>query len=87
MHAYVLVPKNFMKFMFATVYRVTENDFMHVLTLPRGHLLQLHRYLNDIQAVATCLAAREVLQAEGPTAWPPRSPDLTQLDFFFAWGV
>jgi hypothetical protein len=23
-----------------------------------------------------------VLSAEGPTAWPPRSPDLTPLDFF-----
>jgi hypothetical protein len=22
----------------------------------------------------------------GPTAWPPRSPDLTPLDFCFAWG-
>ena len=22
---------------------------------------------------------------DGPTAWPPRSPDLTSLDFFF-WG-
>ena len=32
-----------------------------------------------------CLAACEVLLAEGPTAWPPRSPDLTPLDFF-AWG-
>ena len=26
-HAYVLVPKNFMKFMFSTVYRVTQKDF------------------------------------------------------------
>jgi hypothetical protein len=25
------------------------------------------------------------LETGGPTAWPPRSPDLTQLDFF-AWG-
>jgi hypothetical protein len=24
-------------------------------------------------------------KAEGPTAWPPRSPDFTPLDFF-AWG-
>jgi hypothetical protein len=27
MHAYVLVPKSFMKFMFPTVYRVTQKDF------------------------------------------------------------
>ena len=26
-HAYVLVPKSFMKFMFSTVYRVTQKDF------------------------------------------------------------
>jgi len=26
-HAYVLVPKIFMKFMFSTVYRVTQKDF------------------------------------------------------------
>jgi hypothetical protein len=26
-HAYVLVPKSFMKFMFPTVYRVTQKDF------------------------------------------------------------
>ena len=58
---------------------------MHVRTLQCGHLLQLDRYLNDIQALATCLSVCELLQAEGPTAWPPRSPDLTPLDFL-AWG-
>ena len=26
-HVYVLVPKSFMKFMFSTVYRVTQKDF------------------------------------------------------------
>ena len=26
-HAYVLVPKSFMKFMFSAVYRVTQKDF------------------------------------------------------------
>jgi hypothetical protein len=26
-HAYILVPKSFMKFMFSTVYRVTQKDF------------------------------------------------------------
>jgi hypothetical protein len=26
-HTYVLVPKSFMKFMFSTVYRVTQKDF------------------------------------------------------------
>jgi len=26
-HAYVLVPKSFMQFMFSTVYRVTQKDF------------------------------------------------------------
>jgi len=60
---------------------------MHVLTLQCGRLLQLDRYctLNDIQALATCLSACEVLQAEGPTPWPSKSPDLTPLDIF-AWG-
>jgi hypothetical protein len=29
-----------------------------------------------------CLPACELLQAEGPTAWPPISLDLTPLDFF-----
>ena len=32
-----------------------------------------------------CLSACELLQVEGPTVWPPRSPDLTPLDIF-AWG-
>ena len=58
---------------------------MHVRTLQCGHLLSLDRYLNDIQALATCLCACDVLQAEGPIVWPLRSPDLTPLDFF-AWG-
>ena len=40
-HAYVLVPKNFMKFMFSTVYRVTQKDFyarplLHPLELETG---------------------------------------------------
>jgi hypothetical protein len=34
----VLVPESFMKFMFSTVYRVTQ-IFMHVRTLQCGHLL------------------------------------------------
>jgi hypothetical protein len=39
-HAYVLVPKSFMKFMFSTVYRVTQKDlYSTVRTLQRGHLL------------------------------------------------
>jgi len=37
---------------------------MHVRTLQCGHLLELDRYLNDIQALATCLSASEVLQAQ-----------------------
>jgi len=59
---------------------------MHVRTLHCGHLLYLDGCPNDIKVLATCLAARELLQAEGPTAWPPGSPDLTPLDFLFAWG-
>jgi hypothetical protein len=27
MHAYILVPKSFMKFMFSTAFRVTQKDF------------------------------------------------------------
>jgi len=27
MHAYILVPKSFVQFMFSTVYRVTQKDF------------------------------------------------------------
>jgi hypothetical protein len=38
-HAYVLVPKSFMKFMFSTVYRATKRDFMHIRTLQCGQLI------------------------------------------------
>jgi len=27
MHVYILAPKSFMKFMFSTVYRITQKDF------------------------------------------------------------
>ena len=67
-----------MKFMFPTVYRVTQKDFYarpYTTVWPPVVARQIsERY-------SSC----ELLQAEGPTAWPPRSPDLTSLDFFFAW--
>jgi len=54
MHAYVLVPKSFMKFMFSTVYRVTQNcchmrmhDFSRARACDNNDLAML-RYLENI---------------------------------------
>jgi hypothetical protein len=74
-----------MKFIFSTVYRVTQKDFYACPYTSVWAPVVARQISNDIQALATCLSARELLQAEGPTVWPPRSPDLTPLDFF-AWG-
>jgi hypothetical protein len=60
-HAYVLVPKSFMKFMFSTVYRVTQKDFYACQYTSMWAPVVARQISNDIQAVATCLSACEVL--------------------------
>jgi hypothetical protein len=35
-HAYVLLPKSFMKSEFSTMYKVTQKFFMHIRPLPPG---------------------------------------------------
>jgi hypothetical protein len=69
-----------MKFMFSTVYRVTQKDF----------------YARPYTSMWAHVVARQItkrystschvfISRGGPTAWHPRSPDLTPLDFF-TWG-
>ena len=69
-----------MKFVFSTVYGVTQKDF----------------YARPYISMWAPVVARQIskryssschvfMNRGGPTAWLPRSPDLTPLDFF-AWG-
>ena len=69
-----------MKFMFSTVYRVIQKDF----------------YARPYTSMWAPVVARQIskryssschvfVSRGGTTAWPPRSPDLTPLDFF-VWG-
>ena len=69
-----------MKFMFSTVYRVTQKDF----------------YARPYTSMWAPVVARQIskqyssschvfISREDPIVWPPRSPDLTPLDFF-VWG-
>ena len=69
-----------MKVMFSTVHRVTQKNF----------------YARPYTSMWAPVVARQIskgyssschvfISRGGPTAWPPRSPDLTQLDFF-VWG-
>jgi hypothetical protein len=69
-----------MKFMFPTVYRVTQKDFYaHPYTSMWAPVVgrQISKQYSNSRHV--------FISREGPTAWPPRSPDFTPLDFF-AWG-
>jgi len=65
--------------MFSTLYRVTQKDF----------------YARPYTSMWAPVVARQISkhfwkrifldvgsEEEGPTVWPPRSPDLTPLDFF-----
>ena len=74
-----------MKFMFSAVYRVTQKDFYASPYTSMWAPAVARQISKRYSSSCHVLAAREVLQAEGPTVWPPRSPDLTPLDFFFAW--
>jgi len=50
-----------MKFMYSTVYRVTQKDFYaHPYTSMWAHVVA-RQISNDIQALATCLSTCEVL--------------------------
>jgi hypothetical protein len=71
-----------MKFMFSTVYRVTQKDFYARPYTSMWAPVVARQISKRYSSSCHVLAAREVLQAEGPTVWPPRSPDLTPLDFF-----
>ena len=62
-----------MQFMFSTMYRVTQKDFY-----ARQYTSMLAEMLPHFWMR---LPGRWVGRG-GPTVWPPRSPDLTPLDFF-----
>ena len=76
-----------MKFMFSTVYRVTQKDFYArpytSMWAPVVARQISKRYSSSCQVFISML----LLQAGGPNAWPPRSPDLTPLDFFLHGGL
>ena len=68
-----------MQFMFSTVYRLAQKYFLCTSV-----------HFNVGRDVTTFLDETfpgRWVGTGGRTAWPPRSPDLTPLDFFFfAWG-
>jgi len=50
-----------MKFMFSTVYRVTQKDFYARPCTSMWALVVARQISNDIQALATCLSACELI--------------------------
>ena len=66
-----------MQFMFSTVYRVTQKDFL---------CMSVHFNVGrDVTTFLDETFPGRWVGRVGHTAWPPRSPDLTPLDFL-AWG-
>jgi hypothetical protein len=74
-----------MEFVFSTVYRVTQRDFYarpYTSTwAPVEVVPQLHR---DVTTFLDESFPGRWVGRGGPTAWRPKSPDLTPLDIF-AW--
>jgi len=67
--AYVLVPKSFMEFMFSTVYRVTQKDFYaRPYTSVWAAVVARQISKRYSSSCHVFLSARELLEAEGPTA-------------------
>jgi hypothetical protein len=69
-----------MKFMFPTVYKVTQKDFyahLHTSMWAPVVARQISKRYSS--------SCHVFISRGGPTAWPPRSPDFTPLDVF-AWG-
>ena len=63
-----------------------KNHFFHILLI----IFQLdgapaHWDTGDVRATLNAEFPGHWIGRGGPTPWPPRSPDLTPLDFFF-WG-
>jgi hypothetical protein len=85
-HAYVLVPKSFMKFMFSTVYRVTQDFCVHPCTSMWASVVATSHIHRDITTFLDDTFPGRWIGRGSPTACPPpRSPDLTPLDIF-EWG-
>ena len=66
--------------MFSTVYRVTQKDFY-----ARPYTSMWARVVARQISKRYSSSCHVFISRGGPTAWPPRSPDLTLLNFF-AWG-
>ena len=56
----------------------------HVIPIGRGHKQKQHRAHVTIALLKTTFDER-VISRNGPVNWPPRSFDLTPLDYFL-WG-
>jgi hypothetical protein len=68
-----------MKCTFSTVYRVIQKDFY-----ARPYTSMWAPVVARKKSKQYSSSCHVFISRGGPTAWPPRSPDLTPLDFF-AW--